>query len=157
MFCIHRLWRHFEVIVEATKIKCYTELIRLSTFEQRFEYLKVPGTIGEITFGGHRYLNQKFYRGSFWKRIRRNVIIRDLACDMGLAGYDIIDDSDITIHHMNPITIEDIVNLSKYAVDPEYLICVRNSTHKAIHYGSIDYLSMSFAERKPNDTCPWKY
>ena len=138
------------------KIRCYTELISLKTFKERFDYLKEFGKVGEETFGSKRQINQDFYRSDFWKRIRRKVIIRDSACDLAFPGLEIYDASMVHIHHMNPITEQDILNLTPYAIDPEYLICTRRSTHKAIHYGSFDFLQNPFVERSPNDTCPWK-
>lgn len=153
--CMKKLWRHSGVIV-GNNIRCYSELIQLKTFEDRFNYLKDNKAVGEITFGSKRPINQKFYASDLWKRIRRKVIIRDDACDLAYPGLDISDSSLIHIHHMNPITDYDILNLTQYAIDPEYLICVRYSTHKAIHYGSFNFVQNPFVERSPNDTCPWK-
>lgn len=150
-----KLWRHSEVTVE-NKIRCYTELISLNSFEERFAYLKLTGEVGDPTFGSRRKINQDFYKSDLWKRIRRRVIIRDEACDLACPGLDICDSSLIHIHHMNSITEYDILNLTPRAIDPEYLICTRYSTHKAIHYGSFNFVQNPFVERSPNDTCPWK-
>lgn len=136
-------------------IRTYSDLVTLPTFEDRFNYLKLSGEIGIETFGFDRYLNQKFYRSEEWKRIRRDVIIRDKACDMALNGMDI--NSGIIVHHMNPISVKDIVEWTPYLMDPEYLICVSIKTHNAIHYGDdsiIDYYKVT--ERIRNDTCPWR-
>lgn len=139
-----------------SNIRSYSELIRLPTFKERFEYLKDTGLIGEMTFGSKRPINQKFYASDLWKSIRRKVIIRDEACDLAIPGLDISDSSMIQVHHINPITDYDILNLTPYAIDPEYLICARSSTHKAIHYGSFNFVQNPFVERVPNDTCLWK-
>lgn len=136
-------------------IKTYSELMRLHTFEDRFNYLSLKGSVGEDTFGFDRYLNQAFYRSAEWKRVRDQVIIRDNGCDMGIEDAPIF--GRVYIHHMNPLTREDIINSTDYLLNPEYLICVSHDTHNAIHYGSFDILpSKSFVERSPNDTTPWK-
>ena len=141
------------------RIRTYTELIQLPTFEERFNYLKLNGVVGQETFGVYakRILNQNFYRSTLWTRIKRNVIIRDQACDMGLLDYPLGNNSRIYVHHMNPITEEDIVNGSPYLTDPEYLICVSFETHNAIHYGDINVsrLGKEPAIRYPGDQCPW--
>ena len=136
-------------------IKTYSELITLPTFEERYEYLRLHGKVGEATFGFDRYLNQIFYRATEWKRIRNEVIIRDMGCDLGIEGRDIYDK--ILVHHMNPITMKDIVDRSQYLLDPEYLICTSKTTHDAIHYGDESLLIIMPNERRKNDTCPWKY
>lgn len=135
-------------------IRTYSELKAIPTFEERYEYLRLDGRVGVDTFGFDRYLNQVFYRSAVWKRIRDQVIIRDNGCDLGVEGYDIRDR--ILIHHMNPITVEDIENESEFLLNPEYLICVTHNTHNAIHYGSKDLLVTAPIERRPNDTCPWR-
>lgn len=136
-------------------IKTYSELITLPTFEERYEYLRLDGIIGEQTFGFDRYLNQEFYqRDQEWKRIRDYVIIRDQGCDLGIEGREIR--GKILVHHMNPITKEDILNRSKFLLDPEYLICTLKSTHDAIHYGDENLLMTGPVERRANDTCPWR-
>ena len=134
--------------------RCYSELIRLDTFEKRFEYLNLKGIVGQDTFGRLRYLNQRFYSSSFWKDLRRDIIIRDMGCDLGIEDHPIY--GKIILHHMNPICEEDILRHSAHALDPEYLICVSLSTHNAIHYGSFDKLGLDPIVRQPNDTCPWK-
>ena len=139
------------------KIRTYSELIQLSTFEDRFAYLKLNGSIGEETFGFDRWLNQTFYKGKEWRRIRRDVIVRDYGCDLGLKGYEV--QGLIIVHHMNPIRIEDIVNVSEYLMNPDYLISTAVLTHKAIHYGNkniLRLLPVYPVERKPNDMCPWR-
>lgn len=134
--------------------KTYSELILLPTFEERFEYLKLDGYIGEETFGYDRYLNQQFYRSAEWKSLRNKIITRDLGCDLGCEGYDIF--GRIYIHHMNPITKDDIIHSSDYLTNPEYLICTTKRTHDAIHFGDKDLLPEEPVSRRPNDTCPWK-
>ena len=135
-------------------IKTYSELILLPTFEERYRYLRLGGRVGEETFGFDRYINQMFYKSDLWLPIRDKIIIRDNGCDLGVEGHDI--HSRIIIHHMNPITKEDILNQSEFLLDPEYLICTRKSTHDAIHYGDESLLLTAPVERRPNDTCPWK-
>ena len=135
-------------------IRTYSELITLPTFEERYQYLRLDGRVGQETFGFDRWLNQKFYKDPEWLRIRDEVIIRDNGCDLGIEGREIR--SRILIHHMNPITTEDIVKRSQYLLDPEYLICTVKRTHDAIHYGDESLLLLNPIERKPNDTCPWK-
>lgn len=135
-------------------IRSYSELIKFPTFLDRFRYLKLDGRVGEETFGFDRYLNQSFYHSDEWRPIRDRVITRDLGCDLGIDGYEI--HGRIYIHHMNPITSEDIKNESIYLYDPEYLICTSFGTHNAIHYGDEKQLFLGVTERKPNDTCPWK-
>ena len=134
--------------------KSYKELVRLKTFLERFEYLKLDGIVGEETFGFNRYLNQDFYRSKDWKQIRKKVILRDNGCDLGIIdkpirGY-------IYIHHINPITQDDIINKLGTLLDPDNLICVSKLTHDAIHYGDKELLPSEPAIRKPFDTCPWK-
>lgn len=134
--------------------RTYTELTKLKTFNERYEYLKLSGTVGEQTFGHERYLNQRFYTTPEWRAFRREVIIRDNGCDLGMEGRDIL--SRIEIHHINPITKEDILNRAPCLMDPENAICVSPDTHKAIHYGDISLIPQDVVGRKPNDTCPWK-
>ena len=135
-------------------IKTYSELITLPTFEERYRYLRLRGSVGEDTFGFDRYLNQKFYRSAEWKRIRDQVIVRDFGCDLGIADREI--HGKILIHHMNPIREKDIRYLTDILLNPEYLICVSHNTHNAIHYGNEDLLVKNPITRTPNDTCPWK-
>lgn len=136
-------------------IKSYSELITLPTFEERYNYLRLNGIIGEDTFGFDRYLNQIFYRSSKWKRIRDQVIVRDNGCDLGIEDRAIY--GKIIIHHMNPITIQDIERESAFLLNPEYLICTTLNTHNAIHYGDERLLVLGPVERTKNDTCPWRH
>lgn len=134
--------------------RCYSELSKLETFIDRFEYLKLTGRVGEETFGYDRWLNQYFYTTPEWKAIRREVIIRDCNCDLGIIDRPIYGRT--IIHHMNPITEEDILEHSDQILIPEFLICVCDVTHNAIHYGSFESLMKDPVVRRPNDTCPWK-
>lgn len=136
-------------------MRTYTQLIQLPTFEERFEYLKLDGTVGEDTFGFDRYLNQIFYRSTEWKRVRDEVIIRDNGCDLGIPGHEIY--GRILIHHMNPIAVKDILDRADILLNPEYLISTVHRTHNAIHYGNINLLPKGPIVRTPNDTCPWKH
>ena len=135
-------------------IRTYSELITLPTFEERFRYLQLGGKVGEDTFGHDRYLNQIFYTSDEWRRIRRDVIVRDNGCDLGIQDREI--HGLIIIHHMNPITIEDIINRSEFLLNPEYLISTVKNTHDAIHFSDERILITDPIERRPNDTCPWK-
>lgn len=135
-------------------IRTYSELITLPTFEERFNYLKLKGKVGKDTFGFDRWLNQIFYRDPEWKSVRDYVIVRDNGCDLGVDGYEI--NERILVHHMNPISKEDILERSKYLLDPEFLISTIHNTHNAIHYGDEDLLIKTPIERTKNDTCPWK-
>ena len=138
------------------KLRCYSDLIQYSTFEDRLHYLELHGVVGEDTFGFDRYINQKFYKSSEWSRVRDFVIVRDNGCDLGVKGYDIGDR--IIVHHMNPLTLDDISNSSDFLLNPEYLICVSKETHDIIHYGfSSDRYSKSKepVDRKPGDTKLW--
>lgn len=134
--------------------KTYLELIELQTFQERLDYLRIGGVVGEQTFGYDRYLNQNLYHSYEWKSIRRKIIIRDNGCDLGCAGYDIR--SNILIHHINPITIDDILNRDPKVFDQNNLICTSHGTHNAIHYGT-DICEITYTERKPYDTCPWRH
>lgn len=142
------------MVIEMTMIRTYSELIRLPTFEERYKYLQLKGSVGIDTFGFDRYLNQKFYKSKEWKRIRDYVIIRDNGCDLGIADREI--DRRVIIHHMNPIDPKDIQNVSDFLLNPEYLITTTHSTHNAIHYGDEQLLVKEPVIRKPNDTCPWR-
>lgn len=137
-------------------MRSYSELITLPTFEERFEYLKLDGDVGDETFGFDRYLNQRFYRSAEWKRIRDAVIVRDNGCDLGIEDRQLYDR--IVIHHMNPINQRDLINhMDSMVIDPEFLICCSHNTHNAIHYGDDSLIVKStLTERTPNDTCPWK-
>ena len=138
-----------------TSIRTYSELIKLPTFEERFDYLRLDGVVGKDTFGFDRYLNQQFYRSSEWKRIRNQVIVRDNGCDLGIDDYEI--HGRILIHHMNPISVEDLQHMSDLLMNPEYLICVSHRTHNAIHYGDESLIVTAPIERRQNDTCPWRH
>lgn len=135
-------------------IRTYTELSRLTSFKDRFRYLKLNGSVGTDTFGFDRYINQNFYRSSEWRSIRDQIIVRDNACDLGVEGYEI--HGRIYIHHMNPILLEDIENRTEFLLNPEYLIATTHNTHNAIHYGDENLLIVAPVERSKNDTCPWK-
>lgn len=135
-------------------MRTYSELIQLETFEERFDYLRLGDRIGKETFGFDRYLNQIFYSSPEWKAIRNEVIVRDNGCDMALEGYEIYDH--ILIHHMNPISVEDIRDRNDDILNIDYLVCVSHNTHNAIHYGNDIFKALQYKERKPNDTCPWK-
>lgn len=135
-------------------IRTYSELIKLPTFEERYRYLKLNGVVGQETFGFDRYLNQQFYRHNpKWKSVRDFVIIRDNGCDLGVEGYDI--HGPILVHHMNPLTLQDIEEESDFLLNPEYLISTILNTHNAIHYGDESLLITTPVERRKNDTCPW--
>lgn len=137
-----------------TTIRTYTELSKLRTFRERYNYLKLNGIVGVETFGFERYLNQIFYQSKRWREVRNFVIIRDNGCDLGVEGYEI--HSGIIIHHMNPITLQDIELESEFLIDPEYLICTVLNTHNAIHYGNENLLYTEPVMRTRFDTCPWK-
>ena len=140
-----------------TIIRTYSELITLETFEERFLYLKLDGSIGEDTFGFDRYLNQLFYRSPEWKQVRNFVITRDMGCDLAMPDHEIINQQ-IFIHHINPLTREDIINKSDYLLNPEYLICTTKKTHNAIHYGDERILDQIVPiVRTKNDQCPWRH
>ena len=133
-------------------IRTYNELTSLRTFDERYEYLKLNGRVSDLTFGFDRYLNQVFYKSQIWQDTRRDIIVRDLGCDLGLEGYDI--NGGILVHHMNPIKIEDIRDRTDYLLNPNYLICACLRTHNAIHYGNSS--PNIITERSRGDTCPWK-
>lgn len=137
-----------------SKIRTYSELITIPTFEERYKYLRLEGLVGKETFGFDRYLNQNFYRSQEWKRVRDHVIVRDNGCDLGMEGHEIY--GKILIHHMNPITSTDIQKVSSILLEPEYLISTMLSTHNAIHYGDESLLVVAPIERTRNDTCPWR-
>lgn len=136
-------------------VKRYSELITFKTFEERFEYLRLKGVVGNETFGFDRYFNQKFYRSSEWKRLRDQIIVRDNGCDLGIDGYEI--HGPIVIHHLNPILLKDIIHQSDFLLNPEFLICTTHETHNAIHYGDDNLIIKPPIERTSNDTCPWKH
>ena len=142
-------------MTSTTNIRTYSELITLPTFKERYRYLRLKGFVGEETFGYDRYLNQVFYKSKEWMDIRDYVIVRDNGCDLGIPGREI--HSRILIHHMNPITKQDILNRSEFLLDPEYLISTIKVTHDAIHYGDENLLMEEPIIRTENDTCPWKH
>ena len=133
-------------------IRTYSELITIPTFEERFEYLQLKGSVGKDTFGYDRYLNQVLYRSPEWKRLRNQIIIRDDGCDLACDGYDIY--GKVLIHHLNPITVEDVLARSRKVFDPDNLVCVSHNTHNAIHYSDVDLLVSGPIIRTKNDTCP---
>lgn len=136
-------------------IKCYSELIKMPTFEERFEYCKLDGTVGKETFGFDRYLNQQFYTSYEYRKFRREIILRDMGCDLGVDGFPI--GGLIILHHINPISPDDILDRNvRVLLDPENSICVSHRTHNAIHYGDISLIQTAPIERTKNDTCPWR-
>ena len=136
-------------------VRTYSELTSLPTFEDRLRYLSLRGTVGEIRFGFDRVFNQQFYTSTEWRQMRRQIITRDRGCDLGCPDFPIVGEA-IFIHHMNPIGINDIRDATEYLLNPEYLICTRDRTHRAIHYGDEKILRSDSIERFPNDTCPWR-
>lgn len=135
-------------------IKTYSELIKLKTFEERYKYLQLGGAVGKDTFGYDRYLNQQFYKTTEWRRLRDELIVRDNGCDLAMSGYELY--GRIYLHHMNPVSKDDVLNRTEYLTNPEYLICTSFNTHNAIHYGDESLLVTVPIERSANDTCPWK-
>ena len=142
------------VIRMNTIIRTYSECIALPTFLERFEYLKLGGSVGEATFGFDRHLNQTLYRSPEWKRFRRDMIIRDMGCDLACEGREIA--GKVLLHHINPLTVDDVVKRHYCIFDPENVICVSLDTHNAIHYGDEELLVLEPIVRTKNDTCPWK-
>lgn len=136
-------------------MRTYSELIKLPTFEERFEYLKLDGKVGEDTFGFDRYFNQVMYHSLEWKEIRRMVLVRDEGCDLAIPDREIF--GKIIVHHMNPISLKDLEEHNSDIFDPEFLITTSKATHDAIHYGDEDLLiESSLVVREPNDTSPWR-
>ena len=135
--------------------KSYSELITIPTFEERFEYLQLKGSVGKDTFGYDRYLNQMLYRSPEWKKLRNQIIIRDCGCDLACEGYEIY--GRILIHHLNPITVDDVLDRSRKVFDPNNLVCITHNTHNAIHYGDASLLVTGPIVRTKNDTCPWRH
>ena len=142
---------------KTTIIRTYSELITIPTFEERYAYLRLGGKIGEATFGFDRYLYENFLKSDEWLSLRDYVIIRDNGCDLAMEDREIKGKSRIIVHHMNPVLKEDILNRTKFLLDPEYLICTIKNTHDAIHYGDDSLLIKAPIERSKNDTCPWKH
>ena len=143
------------LMMNLKNIRTYSELITIQTFKERYKYLRLKGFVGEETFGYDRYLNQSFYRSKEWMDIRDYVIVRDNGCDLGMPGHEI--HGRILIHHMNPITKEDVLRRSEFLLDPEYLISTIKLTHDAIHYGDENLLMDEPIVRTKNDTCPWRH
>lgn len=142
------------MLMTTTNIRTYSEMIALPTFEERYRYLRLGGRVGEDTFGFDRWINQIFYKDPEWRAIRDEVIVRDNGCDLAIPGREI--NGIILVHHMNPINKQDILERSKFLLDPEYLICTVKRTHDAIHYGDESLLLKLPIERTKNDTCPWR-
>lgn len=136
-------------------IRSYSELIQLPTFEERFDYLKLGGSVGQSTFGYDRYLNQQFYTSGKWRKFRDEIIARDMGCDLGVEGYE-INGQPVLIHHINPLKRNDIVDRSPYLMDPDNVITTTYRTHRAIHYGDKSQIFTGLVERSANDTCPWR-
>lgn len=137
-------------------IRTYSELMKLKTFEERFEYLRLYGRVGEETFGFDRYLNQMFYTSNEWRSLRNHIITRDNGCDLAIPDRK-IQDQRILIHHLNPISKEDILQNTKFLLDPEFLITTIKNTHDAIHYSNSNILYQEPVTRRKNDTCPWRH
>lgn len=138
-------------------IKTYSQMLERKTFEDRFDFLKTTAMVGDMTFGGHRWLNQDFYKSKAWRKVRREVIIRDNGCDLAIEDRPISKEEGLIVHHINPITEKDIYEMTPLVFDPEYLVCVSTTTHNAIHYGDSNLLMPStFIERTPFDTSPWR-
>lgn len=138
-------------------IRTYSELIKIPTFQERYEYLRLGGRVGEETFGFDRYLNQMLYTSPEWRSLRYDIITRDGGCDLAMPDREIQEGVKIIIHHMNPITVDDIVNRTDFVFNPEYLICTIKNTHDAIHYGDSELLYQDPIVRFKNDTCPWRH
>lgn len=136
-------------------ILTYNELIRIPSFEERFRYLKLSGTVGKNIYGSKRWLNQSFYHSTEWLRFRDKIIFRDKGCDLAVEGFEIFEP--ILIHHLNPISYEDILNGTSCVLDPNNVVCTKHSTHNAIHYGEGFLLTDAPTERRKNDTCPWRH
>lgn len=137
-------------------IKTYSEMLQYSSAKDRFQYLKIAGKVGVATFGFERYLNQALYTSSDWRRFRRDMILRDNGCDMALRDRDIPEGCIIILHHINPLSLEDVEERSPAIFDPENVVCVSDRTHRAIHYGDISLLTLGPVVRRPYDTCPWR-
>ena len=135
-------------------IRTFSELSRFPSFIERYRYLRLGGTVGNSTFGFDRYLNQALYSSQRWRRVRDKVIIRDEGCDLGIPDYQI--GNGLIVHHINPITVDDIEEYNNEVFEPEFLICVSPSTHNAIHFGDETLLPALPIERRPGDTCPWR-
>lgn len=134
-------------------IRRYRDLAALTTLEDRYAYLKLGAAVGDVTFGHERWMNQRFYTSSEWKNVRHHIIARDLGCDLGIRGHEVF--GRIYIHHMNPMTVEDIRDGNDDILNPEYLIAVSHRTHNAIHYGDQTQLPQPITDRRPGDTILW--
>lgn len=135
------------------KTRTYLELRRLETFEERFDYLNLGGTVGESTFGFDRWANQKFYTSQQWRQVRNKVVLRDNGCDLGIPGYEI--NGALLVHHMNPLSMDDLENSEAWILEPDFLITTTRDTHNAIHYGDKSKLRTPFVPRAPGDTHLW--
>lgn len=135
------------------KIRTYSELCRLETFEERFQYLRLNGVLGDVTFGYDRWINQRFYKSPEWNQVRTYVLVRDNGCDLGVPGYEIY--TDLLVHHMNPMKLTDILHGEDWIIDPNFLITTSLSTHNAIHFGDENLLSRGPIVREPGDTKLW--
>jgi hypothetical protein len=149
------LCEHMQDKIQRTSamIRTYNELRRIESFEDRFEYLRLGGTVGQSTFGFDRHINQAFYTSSEWRSIRQHVIIRDNGCDLGVLGYEI--NGALLIHHINPMDVDDVIHREEWILDPQFLITTTTNTHNAIHFGDRSLISKPFVERKPGDTRLW--
>ena len=139
---------------KSTMSKTYQDLLAINQFSDRFEFLRMRGNVGDQTFGSHRYLNQKLYQSQEWKRVRRDIILRDNGCDLAHPDYPIY--GQVLIHHIEPITIDDILDRNDKVLDPRNLVCVSFQTHNALHYGDANLLIREYIGRTKNDTCPWR-
>lgn len=135
------------------RTRCYSDLRRLTTFEDRFDYLKLSGEVGASTFGHNRWMNQMFYTSLEWSSVRDLVIMRDQGCDLGVPGYELT--YDLLVHHMNPMTEDDIIHREEWILDPEFLITTTKRTHNAIHFGGRELLPKPVVARQPGDTQLW--
>ena len=136
-----------------TRVRTYSELRRFDTFEERYEYLRLGGGVGESTFGFDRYINQQFYRSTLWKQVRNQVIVRDNGCDLGILDYPI--NGSLLVHHINPMSVDDLIHHEEWVLNPEYLITTTHDTHNANHYGDQSLLKKPFTPRQMGDTKLW--
>lgn len=146
-------------MMKSYRSKSYSELMKLPSYEERLKYLSLNGKVADQTFGGRRMLNQRFYRSQEWKKCRRDIILRDKGCDLACEGMEISDKRNVIVHHLNPITPEDIIKRDPKVLDPENLITVSDFTHRLITYGKEGdprYQQRKMTERRPGDTCPWR-
>lgn len=134
--------------------RSYLDLLKIDDFIERFNYLRLDGVVGDPTFDHNRYVNQTLYSSYRWKKLRNDIIVRDMGCDLGVEGFEIHDK--IIIHHINPISLDDILNESTLVFDPNNLICCSDRTHRAIHYGDANQIILEPVERRRGDTIPWK-